>query len=190
MSLENEFNSKSVILVGNSSSVLKQSKGDFIDSHDCVVRFNLAAEQLHHYDQKHVGRKFDVWVYAMKNYPRCSRTINNMVIKPRVFIRYGELNGFPNGELKTKSLVLPTHLKNEVKSTLGINKHPSTGIVFLHYVLHYTTPKQVNLIGFDSFSKGNFYDTKRRVKGEKWHDIDAEKRYINNLVTNNSIQLI
>lgn len=190
MSLENEFNSKSVILVGNSSSVLKQSKGDFIDSHDCVVRFNLAAEQLHRYDQKHVGRKFDVWVYAMKNYSRCLRTFRNCQIKPKQYVRYGNPNDFPNGELREKSIALSIEFKRETQFKLNTDKHPSTGIVLLYYILNYTNPKSINLIGFDSFSNGNFYDIERKIKGERWHDVNAEKLYLQSLVKNNSINVI
>lgn len=189
MSLETEIEGKSIILVGNSEKILKKQNGKRIDSHDIVVRFNLAANTFHNYDEKFVGRKFDFWVYAMKNYVRCKRTYNEIKIQPKKIIRYGNSEGFPESKLKENSLFLGLDIKREVKEFLDIQKHPSTGIVFLYYLLHHCNPSSITLTGFDSFDSKNFY-TDKKLKCDKWHDINNEKNYLKSLINNNSISMI
>lgn len=57
----------SVALVGNSDQLLKDAYGEQIDSHDCVIRFNLFKDSLKF--QEHVGTKTD-YVFFSRNIAR------------------------------------------------------------------------------------------------------------------------
>ena len=174
----NEFidsiNGKSVVLIGNSSSILQEQKGHLIDSYDFVVRFNLAACNFYRYPEKSVGRKFDVWVYAMMSEKRCIKVYNEMKIKPKFFIRNGNTDNFQSGELTEKSICINYDFRRKFKESLMIKEHPSTGIVFLHYLNTCCNPSKISIIGFDSFENKNFYVNKQ-MKVEKWHNIVLRK---------------
>ena len=63
MDLEDDFKDKSVIVVGNSPSLLSQKKGNEIDNFDIVVRFNrFKTENLEEY----TGIKTDIWVLNLR----------------------------------------------------------------------------------------------------------------------------
>ena len=49
---------KTVCLVGNSVEILNYNKGEFIDSHDVVIRLGRGIPHKHS-DQ--IGRKMDIW---------------------------------------------------------------------------------------------------------------------------------
>ena len=48
----------SVIIVGNSPAILEKEMGDFIDSHDVVIRLNRCVTEGF---EKYIGSKIDIW---------------------------------------------------------------------------------------------------------------------------------
>ena len=55
-----ELENKNVILVGNSVEILQFEHGDWIDSHDVVVRFGKGLPTEDKY--KSIGSRTDIWV--------------------------------------------------------------------------------------------------------------------------------
>ena len=49
---------KKVIVVGNSTSILKKEYGEIIDSYDIVIRVNRCITQGY---EKYIGKKIDIW---------------------------------------------------------------------------------------------------------------------------------
>lgn len=61
-----------VIIIGNSPTVLEEENGDFIDSHDIVIRINHCPVEGY---EKFIGKKIDIWsttknsIFKDKFYP-------------------------------------------------------------------------------------------------------------------------
>lgn len=167
--LSNLVKDKDVLLVGNSSSLLKKDNSDLIDSFEFVVRFNLSISHLHSYS---IGRKCDAWIFAMCRDNVIRRTYEGAKIKPKVCVRYGK--PFDIGEVNINLDVN----KNDVRKEIGINQdvHPSTGIVTIWYMLNKAKPKSLSLIGFDSFKSSNFYTKSNNA--HLCHNLDAEAAYL------------
>jgi hypothetical protein len=181
--LSNLVKDKNVLLVGNSSSLLKKDNSGLIDSFEFVIRFNLS---ISHMSTHSIGTKCDAWVFAMCKNSIILRTYQNAKIKPKVCVRYG--NPFDIGDVNINLDVD----KDDVRKELNIenNMHPSTGITTTWYMLNKSKPKSLTLIGFDSFSTKNFYEGSHRLSSIKTrHQPDVEKEYLIKLSEEKKIKL-
>lgn len=172
---------KNVLLVGNSSTLLKKDNSDLIDSFEFVIRFNLSIAHMSAYS---IGTKCDAWLFAMCGENVIQRTYEGAKIKPRVCVRYGA--PFNIGEVNINLDVNKNDIKKELN--IGEGMHPTTGIVTTWYMLNKTAAKSVSLIGFDSFQNHNFYTKVNRAN--LCHNLDAEKKYLSELVEDKKINLI
>jgi hypothetical protein len=172
---------KNVLLVGNSSTLLKKDNSDLIDSFEFVIRFNLSIAHLSSYS---IGTKCDAWVFAMCRENVIHTTYQRAKIKPKICVRYGA--PFCIGDV---NIVLDVN-KDDVRKELNIEEamHPSTGITTTWYMLNKTVAKSVSLIGFDSFQNHNFYT--KANNAHLCHNLDAEKKYLSKLVEDKRINLI
>lgn len=172
---------KNVLLVGNSSSLLKKDNSDLIDSFEFVIRFNLSIAHMSAYS---IGAKCDAWIFAMCRDDVIRRTYEGAKIKPKVCVRYGK--PFDIGEINIELDVN----KDDVKKELNIedDMHPTTGVVTTWYMLNKAKTKSLSLIGFDSFKNHNFYTQSN--KAHLCHNLDSEKKYLSELVENKRINLI
>lgn len=59
--LDELFEDKDVILVGNSVEIMNHELGEWIDSFDTVIRFGKAIE-ANEKEQKAVGKKISAWL--------------------------------------------------------------------------------------------------------------------------------
>ena len=50
---------KNIVLVGNSVEILNYEKGEFIDSHDIVIRMGRGVPRPRHYEA--IGKRTDLW---------------------------------------------------------------------------------------------------------------------------------
>ena len=171
--LEKIFENKDVILVGNGENAI--GYGSFIDSFECVVRFNNSiAFGIKNYD---VGKKTDVWIYAMSQLKVCQEIWKRKAVDPKYIVRYGaDRVGFTN---RPQFLIPQTYSKN-VRKTLGLpnGKMPSTGIVTLHFLLQFCKAKSITLVGFDSFETKDYYSDNLPHPS---HDRNIEKQFLLNL---------
>lgn len=172
---------KNVLLVGNSSTLLKKDNSDLIDSFEFVIRFNLSIAHVSAYS---IGTKCDAWIFAMCRYKLIQRTYEGAKMKPKVCVRYG--TPFNIGEVNINLDVNKDDIKKELNIEEGM--YPTTGIVTTWYMLNKARIESLTLIGFDSFKNHNFYTKSNRA--HLCHNLDAEKRYLSELVEDKRINLI
>lgn len=142
--LKNYCENKTICLVGNSSALINSNKGKWIDSHDIVVRFNGALSVLRDYPND-LGIKQSIYVASMLN----QNFVQNQLkyFKGDIFIRPGK---------KVKSNFKTIYLKlNQPEGFHSIYPKATTGIKVLNYFKQYINYKELNLIGFDSFTREN-----------------------------------
>ena len=165
---------KEVLLVGNSSSLLTGSWADDIDSHEFVIRFNLAP--MHQSGYPNIGKKIDAWFFTMIREDLCKTVYKSAHITPKHCIRHhnkplslGEISYFINTEI----------YRQRFKEMLGIDKWPSSGLCLVHYLIEYCAPKSISLIGFDSFSNPNFYVDSSNA--HLCHSLSIEEKYLRDM---------
>ena len=170
MELKDIFTNKDIVLVGNGENAT--GYGSFIDSFECVVRFNNSiAFGIKDYD---VGKKTDVWIYAMSQLKVCQEIWKRRKVNPIHIVRYGANRvGFTK---KPQFLIPQTYSKN-VRKTLGLpnGKMPSTGIVALHFLLQFCKAKSITLVGFDGFKTKDYYSDNLPHPS---HNGDLEKEFL------------
>ena len=183
--LDEVTKNKQIILVGNSNQLNKLKKGQFIDSHEIVIRFNLAIRYL---KSETTGIKTDIWSFAMVKEGICKNTYNCATYKPKITLRYGsKVFNFP--ESQNEIFENQPQYKQECIELLELSgrKIPSSGFVILYYLTKYCFPKSITLIGFDSFENSNFYTDLNANEKFKWHDSKKESQYIKDLQISSKI---
>lgn len=182
---------QSVILVGNGPSlVMRGDRGAFIDSFDCVVRFNWFA--IRGFEAK-VGTKTDLWsTFGRGSLPRDDDQRPERAVfihgdKPKSF-------SYPVKEAWGIAREFFNHVNQLVRqhSARGADLErkllPSSGLVVALWLLDHHRVEKLTLIGFDHFSKaeskGHHYwlqDAQGRPKPFKQppeHDGEAEARIL------------
>ena len=169
--LSDHVKDKEVLLVGNSESIIGAGLGPTIQSAEFVIRFNLSIAHLN----SCTGTKTDAWVFAMKRQRVCRKIYNDAIIKPRTCFRH-ERHPDPGVDFNFIPLgVSISSVQKELKTTLD----PSVGVCTLWYVLNCSEPKNVSIVGFDSFLNMNFH-AKRNITRSQ-HPVAEEARYISDL---------
>ena len=178
------FAGKTVCLVGNSVEIMNHDYGDYIDSHDVVVRFGRGVDFTE--EQKSaVGTKTHVWVTGffrskmiesgkigsqrinnsdiiLFNRNRLDLTSNHKV--PESIENRGYINMWSDEEI-TEIITMLGIVPNKIDST-RLSAGLLTIIFFCEKVCNY---KELNLVGFDFFRK---YTQKRRggtFDPSSWH---------------------
>jgi len=194
-----ELENKSVILVGNSVEILQFEHGDWIDSHDVVVRFGKGLPTEDKY--KSIGSRTDIWVsgylrskhqifypHAIKLLNRARVDLNSDVSRHKIGKDW--ITMFTDDELK--AIYKEFGLKNDD----FFGKRPSNGfiaILFFTRMVHVW--KKLSLIGFDFFAKSVPFKVGTAVP-YSWHlpintvkenpHMGTEERgYVMDLVRNN-----
>ena len=194
---------KTVCLVGNSVEILNYNKGEFIDSHDVVIRLGRGIPSKYS-DQ--IGRKMDIWATGFlrmnfwdklpPGWKLCPVLLNRTrmhLTKPR------EVEGIPyyctmfsDGEL----LEIYKEFGYVDSSLLG---RPSNGFIVLLWLLKKAWVwNKLTLIGFDFFSKQapfkigeqhpfSWHLPKNSVDTIP-HNVPVEKEYVLDLHNNGIIQ--
>jgi hypothetical protein len=183
ITLESLVRDKDVLLVGNSGVLNDLKMGKVIDSYECVIRFNHA---IAHLNPETTGIKTDIWMFAMKSPNVCRDVYRKSKYKPTVCVRYGinkPVNGLSYIVFDMKEQ------KQKIRDLLEIhkNRHPSTGIVTMGYLIDQCSPSGLTCVGFDSFSLPNFYLSFNSNALYKWHDSDKEAQFISDQITRGKI---
>ncbi|MCB0555171.1 MAG: glycosyltransferase family 29 protein [Phaeodactylibacter sp.] len=169
---------KSVVVVGNSSSLLETNNGDFIDGFDIVVRMN------HGYPRKEwaaaTGMRTDIWVCAFNKLAQ--QPIEYQLFKPAYALR---LNNETHIHPQMEPVFLRWNMENweAAKKDAGISLYPSTGLVTIYFFLKYIGLKKLAATGFDFFETNNFYDPQKGKHpiAHRWHSPELEKQYFQQL---------
>jgi len=171
---------KSIIIVGNSTGILKCEYGQFIDSHQIIVRMNYAYPVNTCYS-KNIGRNTHIYMAGI------SRAIIVEKIVSQNPVRY-ILRLTPCGEpLNIKNVYCNTKQEyNQLKQHFGEFK-PSSGSLTINFFKEHIDYKSLTIIGFDFFKKAHKIK-KNEFKSYLYrdHDCSMEQEYITKCLNNNT----
>lgn len=168
--IESIFANKSVILVGNSVELMNHQYGEFIDSHDVVVRFGKAIE-ANEDEQKAIGKKLDVWVTGDFRSRMILRDPYKSMLKdvPILFIRSRIHIDTPYEKIPQVNHSYDMYSDDEIREIYREYEIPSgdkearrfsAGLWTIKFMCEKVqTYKSLTLIGFDFFAK---YTTSKR----------------------------
>jgi len=185
---------KNIILVGNSVEVLNYQKGEFIDSHDVVIRMGRGLPLPRHYEM--IGKRTDLWA---SGFLRAEQMIKRPELKEvpkllnRTRIDLNKSRVLGNGldeEFHTmwsddELLALYDEFGYENNAVLG---RPSNGFIVLLWLIKKAWVwKSLTIIGFDFFAKKapfkvgaaypNSWHLPRNTVDEIPHNVPAERDY-------------
>ena len=188
-----------VIIVGNSPTVLNNELGDYIDSHDIVIRINKCTTKGF---EKYIGSKIDIWATTHPKYHKNPNN-HNEIFTPdsELFLKQiwkstpsVQLNNLPK---RYSNLDCFTMYKNKkfkenkefTNYAKQLEKHePCTGLLtILTSTLFFKTP---TITGFSFYteSKGeisSYYkhkeqdESKNHIEDKYWKDV-AKKGFTSN----------
>ena len=171
--LQNFCENKSIIIVGNSSRILRHSKGRLIDGYDIVVRINRGYQPDNSF-AKSLGIKTNILSVGVKSATQASHIILsnkvNYILSPIIW----------SDKLSYSNVYdIETSLYHKLKEDLGDIK-PSTGIStfnFFHKLINY---KRLDLIGFDFFETSTIHTNQLGHRKVNDHNGKKEESYIKN----------
>lgn len=192
---EKYIQNKSIAFVGNGSQILQSNKGNEIDSHDIVIRFNKY--KINGYETD-CGQKTDVWV-TIDNYQEARNNINYIFFRQEYwnnFIDFNKISCIFNnceniGVLSLKNLQF-------AKDCFGNDFYiPTTGcltILAIYQILG--NFKNVDFYGF------NFLDNeikpldhyfanvskRHQNKAEEMHNFTQESKFLKKFIKEHSGQ--
>ncbi len=196
---------KNCAIVGNSGKVLDRNKGDEINNHDCIVRFNAAPTEKY---ENHVGSRTDfrvlngpIMIGGSVDYVTTPRNwIENLsgerlVLMPHRRKRKEEhfntaknLAGDKN-EIYVTDASIETHSESASRD-FGITK-PSTGLKTI--LLFLSLVSSVNLYGFGFHRENNLkkrhYWEEFKYNGTGGHEWEKEKRFVMRLTNKYNLSL-
>jgi len=165
-----DLKNKTVAVVGNAQSIMNNTFGKEIDSHDFVIRMNRAMNLYDINDQytPHVGERTDMWVvWRLSEY-------NELNIKePDYVMQMAFWTGLPTDRPEDSILYFPLDMIVGLIEKTDI-KVPSTGMMLLEWLDHQDTRK-VSVYGFDWKKTPTWTDMDRVVDERMGHEFQREK---------------
>tara|TARA_B100000212_G_C27270894_1_gene488696 strand:+ start:233 stop:889 length:657 start_codon:yes stop_codon:yes gene_type:complete len=163
---------KEIIFVGNSIEILQHKKGEWIDSHDIVVRFGKGMPTPDKYES--IGQRTDIWISGFLRskhqvyYPMALKLLNRARVDldsdvSRHKVGKDWITMFTDDELKS------IYEEFGIKNNDFHAKRPSNGfisILFFTRMVHVW--KKLSLIGFDFFAKDAGFKVGNAVP-YSWH---------------------
>jgi len=189
---------KSIAVVGNSGKLLDEEYGELIDSHDIVIRCNLA---LIDGFERHVGTKKDFRVIAGKSFWRdikhtFSSYDNNFLTSlenEQFLIKANPIAAAIQGIIKnynttSKISYIRQEVIDNIEQRMG-TFDTSAGLTAIELATQWSA--NVSIFGFGFFEEGwetqHYFETiKPYIRG---HNPSEEKEYVNNLALNNKIRV-
>ena len=192
---DNYCTNKSIVVVGNSRKILEKENGEFIDSHDIVLRFNRGLPEGY---EKHIGTKTDIW--AINGRKKETQKILHLKFQDRkytlwTFYKIGRLN--PTLKYNTYHIPLDFYFKTcqDLNPTVEIikkdlffkdnmkGKRPTSGCVALYYLIKNIQYKSITVTGFDFLQSFQFHSNDP-IHLEKTHSGAKEKEFLTPLLEN------
>ena len=190
---------KNIIFVGNSVEILQHKHGEWIDSHDIVVRFGKGYPTEDKWES--IGSRTDIWISGFLRskhqvyYPDSIKLLNRARVDldsdvSRHKIGNDWITMFSDYELKT------IYDEFGIKNNDFHAKRPSNGFIsILFFTRMVDVWKKLSLIGFDFFAKDAGFKVGNAVP-YSWHlpintvnenpHMGADERaYVMNLVEKN-----
>ena len=189
---------KSIAVVGNSGKLMNEHYAELIDSHDIVIRCNLAV--VDGYEQ-YVGTKTSFRVIAGKSFWRDIKhtfssydnhfltNLENEHFLIKAEPLYPAIQGIiKNYNTKSKISYIRQDIIDAVEERTGIHDI-SVGLTAIEIARQWSN--NVSIFGFGFFEEGwetqHYFETiKPYARG---HNPSQEKKYVNNLALNNKIKV-
>jgi hypothetical protein len=193
----------SICVVGNGDSLRDSKLGNYIDSHDYVIRINLYKIKGY---EKDVGKKTTHWLFTescslkpefkykldCKNFeevwisynPESKLNIKNIIISLKNVKSHSLIN-LKNPEEWSNSLF------SELKNKLYVkNKQPTTGLIGIIYALK-KWERFIEIAGFgNSEYISSYHYEKERKPSWSIHDLETERIIINKLAKSHILRRI
>lgn len=157
------FEGKTVSIVGNAESLLRQTYGKEIDSAEVVVRINRGGYRFPEFPTQ-MGSKLDVW--CMQNV----RQNKAFVTRSKAYKMQMDTIDVSSQFIDLVDLVYEKEMCRELSSHLS--KKPSTGLRVLDYVYN-SNPKEVYVYGFDWKKTYSWHEKRICVA----HNFNEEREY-------------
>ena len=142
---------KTIIIVGNSSSLLNSNNRKLIDNYDIIVRINRGYQYKRQLFDEHIGSKTNILSIGIKTAIHATNIIQgnsvNYIISP---IIHSEKLNYPN----VYDISHDTY--NSLTQALG-NVKPSTGISTYNFFNRFIDFARLDLIGFDFFESSTMH---------------------------------
>ena len=171
---------KSVALIGNALSLMSGSEyGELIDNHDVVVRFNNG--YVRRETMSHSGEKCNIWVAAKKSHKIFNKwAIRWQHVPMWIYFWY---EPYPYLPQINRFVVDPIYLR-QIGRNIGVR--PTTGFAFITYCIEKTSPKYINLFGFDFFKTPSISSAR---SSSACHNPTLESKLVNDYLKTNKISI-
>ena len=192
------MNNKSILLIGNGESILKNKLQDKIDAFDNVLRINNY--QIKGYES-FLGTKTNIWFNGANSKLTIPETIPEKIIvaiPSIIFLRHqNNIQTYISNRVKVDNKEIILIPKNKIEVYEGIVNHNrlTTGLYSIMWALN--NYDNIYIHGFDFFinSKAHYYDSKLMTfvnnkilnKGHK-HNTEKEYNFIKNLIDGKKIR--
>ncbi|MAS88106.1 MAG: hypothetical protein CMH30_09060 [Micavibrio sp.] len=175
----------SIAIVGNSPIGIGSGKGDEIDSHDIVIRFNNYS--IEHEYTKDYGKKTNIWVRAGKYMDIWRRPMSNydLIVFSGPDKRYHStgLDIIEAVEAGVPTACIPARIYSEL--AVALDYPPSAGLLILYWLRKIRgsfSENNVNLYGFsmsDQSQGDSVQYFNNKLKREKYrHNWEEEARFL------------
>ena len=189
---------KTILIIGNGSSVLNHDFGNIIDEHPNVARINNY--KINNY-KHNIGSKTNIWFNGANSKLKMpeKKPKKTIVLIPSSILKKKEanLNSYVKKRLSNTNFnqqIVELEKIKKFESNIGADRL-TTGLYSILWSLEYYN--EVIIHGFDFFinSKSHYYNSKIAElintyilnKGSK-HKNNLEKEYVDKLVKNNTIK--
>jgi hypothetical protein len=160
------FEGKTVAIVGNAESLIRQRYGQEIDQAEVVVRINRGGHQYTSFSIQ-MGTRLDVW--CMQNIKQNKMFFHKPHTSNVLKMQMDTIDVSPHF-IELVNLVYDKEMCKELSSHLS--KKPSTGLRVLDYVYR-SNPKEVYVYGFDWKETFSWHEKRVCVA----HDFKEERNY-------------
>lgn len=164
---------KSIALLGNAESILKNKKKD-IDKYDIVARCNKGYPKGR---ENYIGSRTDVLFLSIPIHERIIKEEYN----PK-FIMWCTSNREGISDwLRDTAIFFSLEDWNDLVNIIGAR--PSTGCIAITYLVKYVAFKSLTLFGFDFWATPNWYTKCINVRS---HSPIGEQEYVEKLIRDDS----
>ena len=192
---------KRIILVGNSSDLIKYEHGEFIDSHDVVIRMGAGTPEATDTNpqglEKALGKRTDIWAFGIMR----ARLWEYFKDAKHFLFIFGKSGSSPKNKRripaeefgKVSFVNTPAdYIKYKEKSGLS---RPSTGNILINYLVNdIKSYKELSLIGFDFFSceRNELKSRSFHKRGKKYevHKGLKEKKFTRRLEREGKLKIL
>ena len=173
---------KTIVIVGNSRKLIKNPLGEFIDSHEIVLRMNHGVPHERYW--RYVGKKTHIWAVAFRD------TITQAEIyplyKPRYVLWLTIDKSHIHPDLLEDMYIADDNFYRGVQEKIN-GERPSLGCMAVHFFINEIKYKKLDVVGFDFFKSPDYFRSKIC---KDIHNPDEEEKYITSLCKEKGVEIL